>query len=67
MRRILTETIAEDQEQITQALRILNQGGTFYHSYDLNLPNTDALNERFTYIPVEKEHFSFARTDIVPS
>ena len=66
LRRILMEEILEDQMRITQALNILNQGGTFYHSYDLNLPNTEALKERFTYVPVEKELFSFARTDIVP-
>ncbi|KUJ72265.1 ATP-binding protein [Thiomicrospira sp. WB1] len=66
LRRIILEDIRAQQADIAKALNTLNQGGTYRHQIDLNLPNTDTEYEILTYEPPSKEHFSFARADILP-
>ncbi len=66
LRKILTEDILEQQREIEHSLAILNEGGIYRHRLDLNLPNTEEQFEIFQYTPRVKDHFSFARADILP-
>lgn len=66
LRKILTRDILEQQREIEHSLTILNEGGIYRHRLDLNLPNTEEQFEIFQYIPRVKDHFSFARADILP-
>ena len=66
LRKILIEDILEQQEEIEHALEILNQGGTYKHRIDLNLPNTEEQFEILHYRPKKLDKFSFSRSDILP-
>ncbi|AZR80831.1 response regulator [Thiomicrospira sp. S5] len=66
LRKILTRDILEQQREIEHSLAILNEGGIYRHRLDLNLPNTKEQFEIFQYTPRVKDHFSFARADILP-
>lgn len=66
MRGIILTRINEKETHIYEAFHILNQGGTFFHRYDLNLPDTDKLESFMSYWPEVTNNFSFAAADILP-
>ncbi|BBN58483.1 ATP-binding protein [Hydrogenovibrio marinus] len=66
MRNIILRKISEKESKVYESFFILNNGGNFYHSYDLNLPDADKLESFQTYQPERFNHFSFAAADILP-
>jgi len=66
LQRILLEDILEQQEEIEHALKILNEGGTYKHRMDLNLPNTEEQFEILIYQPSQQNQFSFSQSDLLP-
>ncbi|BCN92427.1 hypothetical protein THMIRHAM_02120 [Thiomicrorhabdus immobilis] len=66
LRRIITNEILESEAEIEHVLSILNQGGTYKHRIDLNLPNTEEQFEILFYQPKLLNKFSFSYSDILP-
>ena len=66
LRKILVKDILEQQTEIEEALKILNEGGIYKHRIDLNLPNTERQFEILLYKPEVLDKFSFSRSDILP-
>jgi|GEM_PF-1631090 len=66
LRKIIKASIEESEEELVHVLDILNQGGTYKHRIDLNLPNTEEQYEILFYEPFINNTFSFARADILP-
>ena len=66
LRKIIRKEILEVEEEVSDALDILNFGGNYLAHIDLNLPNTDKQYESFFYQPEQMERFNFAKTDILP-
>ncbi|QKI89719.1 hybrid sensor histidine kinase/response regulator [Thiomicrorhabdus xiamenensis] len=66
LRKIIEHEIEESQEEITHVLQVLNQGGTYKHNLDLNLPNTEEQFEIMFYKPITADQFSFAEADVLP-
>ena len=66
LRKIIKASILESEEELVHVLDILNQGGTYKHRIDLNLPNTEEQYEILFYEPFVSNTFSFARADILP-
>lgn len=66
LRRIIHKEINESEEEIEHVLQILNQGGTYKHDLDLNLPNTQEQREILIYQPTVNDKFAFTAADILP-
>ncbi|WP_321276846.1 ATP-binding protein [Thiomicrorhabdus indica] len=66
LRKIIKASIEESEEELVHVLDILNEGGTYKHRIDLNLPNTKEQYEILFYEPSANNTFSFARADILP-
>ncbi len=66
LRKILISDIHEQEEEIEHALKILNNGGTYKHRIDLNLPNTETQFEELEYKPEVLNRFAFSKADLLP-
>lgn len=66
LRRIIHAEIQESEKEVEHVLKILNQGGTYKHDLDLNLPNTAEQREILFYKPKQINNFAFTAADILP-